>query len=232
MKIVIVRHGKTEGNLQGRYIGKTNQHILDSEKEALLDLKGRIKERNLNIKKVFVSPMERCIDTAQVLFGDLGVSFEKVDNLREIDFGDFEYKNYEDLKDNEYYQAYIDSNGELPFPNGECKADFTVRCVEAFKEKVNSFSRECSKDLCCDELVPGMKSPEAVKTKEALENNCFDVDAAVVVHAGTIMAIMDKLSVPHKDYFDWRVDNGIGLLVEAIFDSSGKIEGLKLYDYI
>ena len=33
----------------------------------------------------------------------------------------------------------------------------------------------------------------------------------VVAHGGTIMALLDQLSEPHKDYFDWQVKPGEGV---------------------
>ncbi|MCD8330085.1 MAG: histidine phosphatase family protein, partial [Lachnospiraceae bacterium] len=31
--------------------------------------------------------------------------------------------------------------------------------------------------------------------------------AAMVVHGGTIMAVMARLSCPHRDYYDWQCGN-------------------------
>ena len=36
---------------------------------------------------------------------------------------------------------------------------------------------------------------------------------AMVVHGGTIMAILSKWAMPHQDYFHWQVKNGCGYLV-------------------
>lgn len=36
---------------------------------------------------------------------------------------------------------------------------------------------------------------------------------AMVVHGGTIMAILSKWAMPHQDYFYWQVKNGCGYLV-------------------
>ena len=36
---------------------------------------------------------------------------------------------------------------------------------------------------------------------------------AMVVHGGTIMAILSKWTMPHQDYFHWQVKNGCGYLV-------------------
>ncbi|MBS5084331.1 MAG: histidine phosphatase family protein, partial [Clostridiales bacterium] len=37
--------------------------------------------------------------------------------------------------------------------------------------------------------------------------------AAVVVHGGTIMSIMEAFAVPKKAFYDWQVKNARGFLV-------------------
>ena len=48
----------------------------------------------------------------------------------------FEYKNYEELKDDPLYQAWIDSNGQMLIPNGESGTDFRKRCCAAYERCV------------------------------------------------------------------------------------------------
>ncbi len=50
-----------------------------------------------------------------------------------------------------------------------------------------------------------------------------DRDIALVVHGGTIMAILDKYSAPHKEYYQWQVKNGVCLAgtVERCGDRKG-----------
>lgn len=40
------------------------------------------------------------------------------------------------FKDNPDYQKWLDSNGELPFPNGETHEDFKNRCKDGFFESL------------------------------------------------------------------------------------------------
>lgn len=65
---------------------------------------------------------------------------------------------------------------------------------------------------------PGGESPQAFKERccmafletgqrfSGAESLCF------VVHGGTIMSVMEKYAVPHRDYYDWMIPNGRGLL--------------------
>lgn len=85
--------------------------------------------------------MKRCVETAEILWpGFDQKKMQKVTDLRECDFGDFENKNYKELSGNGDYQAWIDSNGTLPFPNGESMDAFKSRCLEAFARIVEEVS--------------------------------------------------------------------------------------------
>ena len=119
MKIILIRHGMTEGNLKRRYIGTTDEDLINTD-----CLKGDYPK----CERVVASPLKRCIQTAEYIYPN--VDIEICDKLKECDFGDFENKSYEDLKDNPDYQKWLDSNGELPFPNGETHEDFKNRCKD------------------------------------------------------------------------------------------------------
>ena len=92
----MIRHGKTHGNLLGRYIGTTDEPLLPEEEE---DLK---KYAFGPVDRVFVSPRKRCVRTAEILFP--GQEMEVVPEFAECDFGEFENKNYQELSDNPDYQ--------------------------------------------------------------------------------------------------------------------------------
>ena len=126
MKVYLIRHGKTAGNLEKRYIGRTDQPLCA---EGIAELS---QKRYPACDAVVSSPMKRCTETAKLLFG-----CDKMlicDKLRECDFGRFEGHNYNELNGDPDYQAWIDSGGALPFPDGEAPDDFKRRCAEGFTE--------------------------------------------------------------------------------------------------
>lgn len=126
MRCLLIRHGKTKGNLEGRYIGgRTDESLCASGTESLR------REMLPAVRAVIASPMKRCIETAELLFP--GKAIQVVEEFRECDFGEFENHNYAELQGKPEYQAWIDSGGEFPFPGGESKAEFSARCVRAFE---------------------------------------------------------------------------------------------------
>ncbi len=172
----MVRHFSTYGNLSKRYIGVTDEPLCEE---------GKLSLRSLDyprVNAVFASPLKRCVETAKLIYPEQPpILYE---DFKECNFGDFENKNYMELSDNPEYQAWIESGGRIPFPNGENPEDFKNRCVAAFWKMAEE-------SIC--------KKYEFV---------------AMVVHGGTIMSILDCCSDPHKDYYHWQVENGNGYIVE------------------
>ena len=136
MRWILIRHGQTQGNREHRYIGCQTDEPLCAE--GIAALQDRVYPP---VTKVFVSPMKRCLETAAILYPH--VSAELVDDFHECDFGAFENKNYAELNGDAAYQAWIDSNGELPFPDGESRLQCAVRCVAAFK-KIRQQRQDCA----------------------------------------------------------------------------------------
>ena len=130
MRIDLIRHGKTAGNLERRYIGRTDEPLAE---EGVAELR-KIAYPPCGI--LITSPMKRCIQTAEIIFPDAEPLI--VDELRECDFGDFEGRNFTELSDDVRYGQWIDSGGEAPFPNGESPAGFRERCVRGFLNGIRS----------------------------------------------------------------------------------------------
>lgn len=175
LRIWLIRHGMTEGNKHARYIGVTDEPLCAEGKQLLQKMSYPVPQ------VIFASPLLRCRETSALLFP--GMVAEILDELAECDFGIFENKNYKELAGNAEYQAWIDSNGILPFPGGESREAFKKRSAAGFQKAV---------DWCLQEQVE---------------------DAALVTHGGTIMNIMEEYAVPYRSFYQWHVKNGGGYLV-------------------
>lgn len=125
MKIIWIRHGKTEGNIEKRYMGTTDQQLCG---EGILEIKSI---RYPFVDRVVVSPMKRCVETARIIYPTVPFVIER--DFREIDFGLFEGKTYLELRNVEEYQRWINSNGTLPFPKGESLEAFKSRVISGFQ---------------------------------------------------------------------------------------------------
>ncbi|MBE6798547.1 MAG: histidine phosphatase family protein [Ruminococcaceae bacterium] len=124
-KIHFIRHGLTEANADGRYIGRTDI-LLSSVGAAELE---SVKSEGFlpNVGLVFTSPLARCTESCEILYP--GNAPYVIDEWAEYDFGDFEGKTAFELEKDPAYTEWTSGKRSAP-PNGENGYDFTKRlCV-------------------------------------------------------------------------------------------------------
>ena len=111
-KLHLIRHGLTEGNLKGLYIGSGSDLPLCAEGRA--QLKTLKKDFGYpQVPLVFTSPMLRATQTAEILFP--GVRQIELHDLREMAFGKFEGKPLQQLvKDPEFAQGMDPTSRTVP----------------------------------------------------------------------------------------------------------------------
>lgn len=224
--IYLIRHGKTKGNLERRYVGRTDEPLCEAGRQEVSAFReilmreftaGREQAAGVATEfiegQVYVSPLLRCRQTAELLFAD--VAQKVVDDLREMDFGDFEYKNYTELAEDVRYQAFIDSGGSMDFPNAETQQQFRQRVRDAFARCMSSIEASMTK--------PETDLPQEsfVFVKRVHQNDVPEKPLFFVVHGGTIMAILEAYAEPHRDYFDWQIATACGYRCELAHTADG-----------
>lgn len=130
-KLHLIRHGMTEGNIRGQYIGRTDLPVLPEGVAALDNLKAVIEYPN--VEKVYSSPMLRCRQTANVLYPNRNLKI--IDNLIEYDFGEFEGKTASELESDPRYMQWASGKITAP-PSGEDNTDFVKRLCVGINEIV------------------------------------------------------------------------------------------------
>ena len=174
MKVIIIRHGKTQSNIERRYMGcRTDEDLLETEESSLQD-PGIADDDILIIS----SPMKRSLQTAHIFFP--GKEVLVADDLREMDFGIFEGKNYMDLSGDPDYQAWVDSGCTSRIPGGESMDSFIKRTMTGFREAVRTAIDKRAATLC------------------------------IVAHGGSIMSVMYSLfGGNYYDYYTQNGDGYI-----------------------
>lgn len=128
MTIYLIRHGKTDANERHLYCGSTDLPLSGAGIGEL----GRLSYEIKNVR-FLTSGMKRTNETLWWLFGD--VPFEEEPRFREMDFGSFEMRSYEQLKDDPEYQTWLTGNNEANIaPGGESGELMKKRVLEAFSE--------------------------------------------------------------------------------------------------
>ena len=130
-KLHLIRHGLTEANFKGIYAGSGTDLPLAEEGIAQLE---QLREdfEYPRVPLVFVSPLKRARETADILFP--GVRQIGIEDLREIGFGEFEGKTASELMDNEDYRAWMDPERRQTPPGGETGDAFARRAGEVLKK--------------------------------------------------------------------------------------------------
>ncbi len=126
LKIHLIRHGATEANYLGQYIGsKTDLPLSGDGLNELRLLKDDVEYPEIDL--LYSSPMLRCRQTAAVLYPDKEII--PVPNLTEYDFGSFEGKTAAQLEGDPAFTEWAAGKRTAP-PEGEENSDFIKRlCV-------------------------------------------------------------------------------------------------------
>lgn len=128
MSIYLIRHGKTVANEQHLYCGSTDLPLSDGGREELHSM-----HYDITPERFVTSGMKRTDETLRILFGNVPFSVDS--RFREVDFGAFEMKSYEMLKEKAAYQAWLTGDNERNVPpEGESGVQMTRRVLEAFRE--------------------------------------------------------------------------------------------------
>ena len=132
LKVHLIRHGATDANYDGRYIGcKTDLPLAPEGLNELRLLKDDIDYPE--IERLYSSPMLRCRQTGAVLYPD----FEPVmvEELKEYDFGSFENKTAAELESNPNFIPWTSGRLSAP-PGGEDNSEFIKRICVGFNKIV------------------------------------------------------------------------------------------------
>jgi alpha-ribazole phosphatase len=177
--IYLLRHGLTDGNKKGQYIGSTDVPLCEEGKNQLDELAKTYVYPDSEL--FYSSPLQRCVQTLEILYP--GASVQLIPKLAECNFGDYEGKTFEELKDVADYKSWIAGAGKAAPPNGESGPEFQARCCVGFAQVV-------------EELLRSGKQ-----------------NAVIMAHGGTLMSILSTFGYPRRQFYDWMSGNGKGFEV-------------------
>ena len=192
-KIVLIRHGITVGNEQHMYYGSTDVYLSERGMHLLE------KQRDEGVYPVsedaqfFTTGMLRTEQSLEIIYGKQ--EHEVIEELRELDFGEFEMCTYEQLNSVPEYQQWITAEDtKTAPPGGESIEVFTKRIRKGFDElKVKN---------------------ELYMLK--LRNHERQAMTICICHGGVISGIMDYIwPGEHKNFFEWIPDPGHGYVLEV-----------------
>jgi len=198
MEIHLIRHGKTIANEQRLYCGAADLPLSENGKKEIAELKNQGIYPSADL--YFTSGLLRTEQTIDIIYGN--VQRKIIPDIAEYKFGLFEMKSYEDLKEQDDYQAWItDETGDFQCPNGENKIQFNKRAINGFNTILNEVRK-----------IGGTRGAPR--------------PTVVCCHGGTIACIMEYLYPNTQNFYEWQPKPGRGYTL--IYDNKllVKWEGL------
>ena len=133
MRLLFVRHGETDWNVENRIQGGTDTALNETGQEQARQLGQKLAEQKLMIAKIYSSKLKRAHKTAEIVGELLGVDVESVDGLEEMNLGQWEGMRWHEVKETypeEYEEWYLNRRYQKT-PNGESYQELLERVLPA-----------------------------------------------------------------------------------------------------
>lgn len=137
-RVVLVRHAQTVEEAVGVVYGALDVGLSPAGADHARRLAPAVAA--LDPVALHTSPRRRATDTAAALAAASGLPPEILDGIRELDFGAFEGRHYDDLRLEfpDLYQQWMTEPTSVRFPGGECFADLRDRAVTALRSVLSA----------------------------------------------------------------------------------------------
>lgn len=134
-KLLIIRHGQSEANLQATFVGHTDSPLSElgmRQAECTADYI----VSTYNVDAVYASDLERAFYTGKAVADRLGLETVADAGMREIFAGDWERVKFDTLATQygQPYQVWLKDIGLAQCPNGESTADLQSRIVATLRK--------------------------------------------------------------------------------------------------
>lgn len=132
-KVHLIRHALCEDSDAGKYIGHTDVPLSAAGIMQLKNMKSDFEYPA--VSAVITSPLDRCIQTAKILYPDLSPLI--FDGLIEYDFGEFEGMTADELKNEKEFSQWLAGGEDVGAPFGETNGEFKNRVCRCFSDIVD-----------------------------------------------------------------------------------------------
>jgi broad specificity phosphatase PhoE len=131
MQIVLLRHGATDWNLQGRCQGSSDRRLTEVGLRQAEQI--AIQLGNETIHAIYSSSLERARQTAALVSRPHNLPVMIEDDVRELDHGELEGLTFNEIKAkfSEFLTIWRTAPAELQIPGGERLADVAERAWRA-----------------------------------------------------------------------------------------------------
>lgn len=192
-KIILIRHGITEGNVKHWFYGSSDVSLLPEGAETIKRYKAQGMYPEVpDDAQFFTTGLLRTRQTLELIYGKR--EFGEIPELQEMHFGKAEMRTYDQLRELDGFEEWsTDMTGDAKLPGAESANEFRAR-VKKGETKLLDMHR--------------MK-------EWSHRHGGQDAVTVVICHGGVISAMMDDF-FPEVlgTMWDWIPDPGMGYVVE------------------
>ncbi|MFC4766496.1 histidine phosphatase family protein [Effusibacillus consociatus] len=138
-RIILVRHGITDHNLEYRLSGWTDAPLNEvgvQQAECVADRLEQLVREDNQVDGIYASPLQRAAQTAEIIANRLGLSVTCRDELKEMNFGVYDgvpitelYETHKEMVD----RALNPGDDEFGWEGGETRAELYHRIEQAIR---------------------------------------------------------------------------------------------------
>jgi len=161
MILYLIRHGQSKGNVES-----DKKNIIHGQKDEspltktgvrqIKKITNFINKKSIKINLIITSPQKRALESATIIKNNLKqpIIFKVDDRLKDQDFGEFEGKSWEEIKEKyqSFFILYQKNSLKTPWPKGEAKIDIIKR-VSLFLNEIKKQNKKNILIVSHDEII-------------------------------------------------------------------------------
>ena len=192
MQLILIRHGETLWNKEGRVQGTSDVELSFMGKKQAELLALSLKDHP--IEAIHASPLKRAYQTAEIIneFHHLDIQIHR--NLMEMDQGDFEGLSFKELMagKKDFLQKWISDPASVKMPNGESLAELQERAWRTMEEIIGKSKNALvvSHNFTIAAILCHLRNISLAEFRSA----CVDTASKTIVRLGDKEAIIDLLN--------------------------------------
>jgi len=193
LKIILMRHCTTDWAIEKRFQGNTDTSLNEKGRLHASEI-GKNFKNFYKISEIYSSGLLRSYETAKIISEYLNLPVQKIYELNERSFGDWEGLTYNEIEKKYNVEEYIKDPINFSIPNAESFNEFKERVLKGINFILKKHKEKIHKD-----------------TSETI---------LVVGHGGTNRIILCyALNIDYKNFFSINQDFGC---INIIEDYGGK----------
>ena len=136
MKLLFVRHGETDWNVEKKIQGGTDTELNETGIEQARKLGQKLAKQKLAIAKIYSSKLKRAYKTAQIVGQIVGVEVESAEGLEEMNLGQWEGMRWREVREvySAEYEEWHRNRRYQRTPYGESYQELLERLLPALEK--------------------------------------------------------------------------------------------------